>query len=109
MPSKKTQVVWAESAALDLKTIISFIATDSPQNAKEVFAKIKKECMLLEKSPNLGKIPVELATLQIDGYRELSIKPWNFFYRKQANLVIILAVVDSRRDLEAALWHRLMR
>ncbi len=109
MPSKKYLVVWSESAALDLKSIVSFIAADSVQNASEAFAKIKKECQLLERFPDLGKIPVELEALQIGGYRELSINPWRIFYRKQANQIVILAVVDSRRDLEDALWNRLMR
>ena len=109
MPSKKYLVVWSESAAFDLKSIISFIAVDSMQNARETFAKIKKECQLLERFPDLGKIPVELEALQIGGYRELSINPWRIFYRKQANQIVILAVVDSRRDLEDALWNRLMR
>ena len=109
MPSKKYLVEWSESAALDLKSIVSFIAVDSVQNAREAFAKIKKECQLLERFPDLGKIPVELESLQIGGYRELSINPRRIFYRKQANQIVILAVVDSRRDLEDALWNRLMR
>lgn len=109
MPSKKYLVVWSESAAFDLKSIVSFIAVDSMQNARETFAKIKKESQLLERFPDLGKIPVELEALQIGGYRELSINPWRIFYRKQANQIVILALVDSRRDLEDALWNRLMR
>ena len=109
MPSKKFQVVWSESAALDLKSIVLFIAQNSMQNAREAFAKIKKECLLLEKFPDLGKIPVELEDLQIGGYRELTINPWRVFYRKQAEQIVVLAVVDSRRDLEDALWNRLMR
>lgn len=109
MPSKKFQVVWSESAALDLKSIVLFIAQSSMQNAREAFAKIKKECLLLEKFPDLGKIPIELEDLQIGGYRELTINPWRVFYRKQAEQIVVLAVVDSRRDLEDALWNRLMR
>ena len=102
-------MVWSESAALDLKSIVLFIAQNSVQNAREAFAKIKKECLLLEKFPDLGKIPAELEDLQIGGYRELTINPWRVFYRKQAEQIVVLAVVDSRRDLEDALWNRLMR
>ena len=109
MPSKKYLVVWSKSAAHDLKSIVSFIAVDSAQNARETFAKIKKECLRLENFPNLGKVPVELEALQIGGYRKLSVNPWKIFYRKQANQIVILAVVDSRRDLDDALWNRLMR
>ena len=42
-------------------------------------------------------------------YNELTINPWRVFYRKQAEQIVVLVVVDSRRDLENALWNRLMR
>ena len=57
MPSKKYLVVWSESAAFDLKSIVSFIAVDSMQNARETFAKIKKESQLLEAGPR--RCPLE--------------------------------------------------
>jgi plasmid stabilization system protein ParE len=109
MPSKKFQVIWSKSAAFDLKSIVTFIAKDSPQNAREVLAKIKRECKMLESFPDLGKVPVELEVLQIGGYRELSISPWRVFYKKLLKQIFVVAVVDSRRDLEDALWNRLMR
>ena len=81
MPSKKIIVEWSESASLDLKSIILHIATSSPKNAKDSLARIKKECQVLEKFPDLGKIPAELEYLQINGFRELVVSPWRIFYR----------------------------
>ena len=108
MPSKKFQVVWSESAALDLKSIVLFIAQNSMQNAREAFAKIKKECLLLEKFPDLGKIPAELEDLQIGGYRELTINPWRVFYRKQAEQIVVLAVVDTVVYKKCTHWQRVV-
>ena len=108
MPSKKIIVEWSESASLDLKSIIMHIAANSPKNAKESLARIKKECLILEKFPDLGKIPVELEYLQINGFRELIVSPWRIFYRKEEFRIKVLAVVDSRRDLDDALWTRMM-
>ena len=115
MPSKKITVEWSESASLDLKSIIMHIAASSPKNAKDVLARIKKECQVLEKFPDVGRIPVELEYLQINGFRELVVSPWRIFYRKEENRVkvlavvdSVLAVVDSRRDLDDALWTRMM-
>ena len=108
MPSKKIIVEWSESASLDLKSIIMHIAANSPKNAKETLARIKKECLILEKFPDLGKIPVELEYLQINGFRELIVSPWRIFYRKEEFRIKVLAVVDSRRDLDDALWTRMM-
>lgn len=108
MPSKKIIVEWSESASLDLKSIILHIATSSPQNAKDSLARIKKKRQVLEKFPDLGKIPAELEYLQINGFRELVVSPWRIFFRKEENRVKVLAVVDSRRDLDDALWTRMM-
>ena len=108
MPSKKIIVEWSESASLDLKSIILHIATNSPKSAKDSLARIKKECQVLEKIPDLGKIPSELEYLQINGFRELVVSPWRIFYRKEEYRVKVLAVVDSRRDLDDALWTRMM-
>ena len=46
--------------------------------------------------------------LQIGGFRELMISPRRVFYRKENNKVVVVAVVDSRRDLEDAVWNRMM-
>lgn len=109
MPNKKFTVVWSQSAAADLKEIILFIAEKSPKNARSSLAKIKQECLNLENFPNMGKIPNELKSLQIGGYRELVVAPRRLFYRTTANSVIVLGIIDSRRDLDDAIWNRMMR
>ena len=108
MPSKKIIVEWSESASFDLKSIIMHSAASSLKNAKDTLVRIKKECQILDKFPDLGKIPVELEYLQINGFRELVVSPWRIFYRKEEYRVKVLAVVDSRRDLDDALWTRMM-
>ncbi|MBO6076388.1 MAG: type II toxin-antitoxin system RelE/ParE family toxin [Fibrobacter sp.] len=108
MPGKIYTVEWSESAANDLRSIVLHIAVDSLKNAKESLAKIKTECLVLERFPELGKVPVELDRLQIGEYRELVVSPWRIFYRKEDDRVVVLAVVDSRRDLEDAIWKRMM-
>lgn len=108
MPSKKFVVEWSESASNDLRSIIFHIAKESKKNAKDAFARIKHECLVLESFPDLGKVPDELDKLQIGGFRELVISPWRVFYRKENNKVVVVAVADSRRDLEDAVWNRMM-
>ena len=100
MPSKKFMVEWSESASNDLRSIVFHIAKESKKNAKDSFARIKKESLVLESFPDLGKV--------IGGFRELVISPWRVIYRKENNKVVVVAVVDSRRDLEDAVWNRMM-
>ena len=98
MPSKKFAVEWTESAAADLRGIFF-----------GMFAKIKTECENLEKFPEMGKVPAELEALQIGGYRELVVAPWRIFYRKDTERIVVLAVIDSRRNIDDAVWKRMMR
>ena len=109
MPSKKFAVEWTESAAADLRGIVLYIAENSLQNARQIFAKIKTECENLEKFPEIGKVPAELEALQIGGYRELVVTPWRIFYRKDTERIVVLAVIDSRRNIDDAVWKRMMR
>ena len=108
MPSKKFIVEWSESASNDLRSIIFHIAKERKKNAQDSFARIKKESLVLESFPDLGKVPNEFDKLQIGGFRELVISPWRVIYRKENNKVVVVAVVDSRRDLEDAVWNRMM-
>ena len=98
MPSKKFAVEWTESAAADLRGIVL-----------GMFAKIKTECENLEKFPEMGKVPAELEALQIGGYRELVVAPWRIFYRKDTERIVVLTVIDSRRNIDDAVWKRMMR
>lgn len=109
MPSKKFAVEWTESATADLRGIVLYIAENSLQNARQIFAKIKTECENLEKFPEMGKVPAELEALQIGGYRELVVAPWRIFYRKDTERIVVLAVIDSRRNIDDAVWKRMMR
>ena len=108
MSKKKISVVWSKSAVFDLKSIIEFISKNSPQNARETLALIKKDCLLLGFNPDLGKVPLELKKLQVSTYRELVVAPWRVFYRKEAERIVVLAVIDSRRDIDDALWARMI-
>ncbi len=89
-------VEWSESASNELRSIVFHIAKKSKKNAKDAFARLKKDCLVLESFPDLGKVPNELDKLQIGGFRELMISPWRVFYRKEINKVVVVAVVDSR-------------
>ena len=109
MPSKKFAVEWTESAAADLRGIVLYIAENSLQNARQIFAKIKTECENLEKFPEMGKVPAELEALHIGGSRALVVAPWRIFYFNYTERIVVLAVIDSRRNIDDAVWKRMMR
>ena len=103
------KVLWTEAAVLDLENLARFIAADSPVNARKVLARLKLKAESLESSPHRGRIVPELAGCGLLRWRELIVRPYRLVYRIDGKRVYILAVLDSRRDLEDVLLERIVR
>ena len=104
--STKYSVVWASVAEKDLINIIEYIAEDSPQNALNILAEIKKQASGLYTLPERGRIVPELYDQGILLYRELIIAPWRLIYRISGQEIFFLSVIDSRRNVEDILMKR---
>ncbi len=102
------KVVWTNVAENDLKEIIDFISVDSPQNALKILKSIKRKASNLYTLPERGRIVPELQGQGIFQYRELVIPPWRLIYRIGERKVYVLAVIDSRRNVEDVLLARLV-
>jgi plasmid stabilization system protein ParE len=105
--NKKYEVRWSSIAENDLTSIIDYIAEDSLSNAFKVFKKIKQKTSRLYSSPERGRIVPELRDQGIIQYRELIVPPWRIVYRTSETTVYVLAVLDSRRNIEDILLTRL--
>ncbi len=106
--NKKYAVIWASAAENDLARIIEYLAVDSPANALKVLDKLKKKAANLHHSPKRGRIIPELQEYGIYQFRELIIAPWRLIYRVQMNEVYVLAVIDSRQNIEDILLKRIL-
>ena len=106
--NKKYAVTWASAAENDLARIIEYLAVDSPANALKVLDKLKKKAANLHHSPKRGRIIPELQEYGIYQFRELIIAPWRLIYRVQMNEVYVLAVLDSRQNIEDILLKRIL-
>ena len=107
--SMEYQVTWAAVAKNDLKTIIEYIATDSPDDALRLLQKIRQKANDLCTMPDRGRIVPELKNNGIHTYRELIIPPWRILYRTSKTTVFVLSVIDSRRNVEDILLDRLVK
>jgi toxin ParE1/3/4 len=94
---------------LDLIESVEFIRNDSPAAARELAREIDRAASRLSRHPEAGKIVPELREQGISDYRQLSIPPYRVIYAARPNSVDIVAVFDGRRDLERALFERLIR
>jgi len=106
---RRFRVEVAEVAARDLEEIAAYIAVDSPTNAGTVLDRLLRRIESLEVAPLRGAVIAELAQLGIRTWRELPARPYRIFYRVFGRRVIVVAVLDGRRDLADVLLDRLVR
>lgn len=102
-------VRWARIAERDLEVIVDYIAHDDVAAALGVLAKIRVAGSALSSVPERGRVVPELQAQGIVGYRELVVGVWRIVYRIGERRVFVLAVFDSRRNLEDVLLDRLTR
>ena len=105
---KLFSVVWSERAVTDLLRILDYIALDSPVSAEKLYHTLKKQCQDLCYFPLQGRLIPELKDLGISLYRELVVEVYRVIYRVDKKTLLILTVLDSRRDLETLLFDCLM-
>ena len=106
---KKTyKIIWAESAEKDLGGILAYVARDNPTHALKIFRTIKSKTSNLYHAPTRGRIIPELQEQGVLQYRELVISPWRVMYRIAGQSVLVLAILDSRRNIEDILLGRLL-
>ncbi len=105
---KRFVVEWAQPASKDLENIIDYISHDNFDTAIIIFEKIKSKCNTLNQFPDRGRIVPELKAYGILSYRELIISPWRVIYRTSDRKVYVLAVIDSRRNMEDVLIERFL-
>lgn len=106
--SNKT-VYWTNTAHADIENIVTHVAVDSMDNALNILDKLQKKAESLNKQSERGRVVPELQSVGITHYRELIVKPWRIIYRTESNKILIMAVLDSRRDLDDLLLQRLTR
>ena len=107
--TQKLEVIWTKTAHLDLAAIIQHIRADNPLAAADNLNRIKTRVADLVLFPQKGRIVSELKQQGMLQYRELIVPPWRVIYRIAGHIVYVLAVIDSRRNIEDILLGRLIR
>ena len=105
---KNFRVEWSQSANKDLINILEYVSQDDFDAAIRVFKAIKSKCTTLNQFPDRERHVPELKAYGIFSYRELLIAPWRVIYRISDNKVFVLAIIDSRRNIEDILIERFL-
>jgi len=108
-PGGKYTVNITQNAENDLNEIILFIAQNNPQTAVKIMEKIQAKINTLDHFPNRGSYVPELLARKIKKYRQITEAPWKIIYKVDGEIVNILAIIDSRRNLQDILIKKLLK
>jgi len=106
---KEYEVRMAQNAINDLNEIINFIAQNSPQTAIQIMERIQSKINKLNYFPYRGGYVPELLVRNIKDYRQMIEEPWKIIYKVDNNIVNILTIIDSRRNLQDILIKKLLK
>jgi toxin ParE1/3/4 len=109
MRKRSFRVLWTETAVRDMEGLIDYIAKDAPINAGKILSQLESKAESLKIAPERGRLVPELLRHGLAVWRELIVRPYGILYRIEGQTVYVLAVLDSRRDLEDLLLERLVR
>lgn len=103
-------IVWSSNASTDFEDIVGWILDNHSTRHAELFINsIDAEIRQLKEQPKSGRVIPELDRHNITKYREIVVPPWRVFYSVEAERILILAVIDGRRNIEEILLHRNLR
>jgi toxin ParE1/3/4 len=105
---KRYEVVLSQLAEIDINEIISYYLQKNKDSALELYKRIKNRILELDNLPNKGRIVPELDKNGIHEFRELIEGNYRIVYSIHEMRVHILAVVDSRRNLDDILIKKVI-
>lgn len=106
---KTYKLEWTSSAKNDLLNIVAYIKKDSPSIASNVYQKIREKAHSSNFFPLKGRVVPELQKEGITLYRELIASPWRIIYKVGNETVYIMAILDSRQNVEEILLQKLIK
>lgn len=103
------EVLLTEGAEQDLEALYDYIAVfDSVAKANQLLDRLMEVVRGLAQFPERGSHPKELVALGIKDYRQTIFMPYRVIYRVLGSQVVILLIVDGRRDMQSVLARRLL-
>ena len=105
--SDRFTVQWTQTAVNDLLSIIDYVVDrDGTEVAERLYGQITHGVAGLETIPLRCRVVLELEAESIDGYRELLMGRYRLMFAVRGAAVVLLTVLDGRRDLGELLIDR---
>ena len=108
--SARSTVRWTRTAVDDLLGVVDYVVgRDGTATAQQLAELVTGEVATLATMSLRCRVVSELEAEGIDGYRELLVGPYRIMFALRDSDVIVLAVLDGRRDLAELLIARALR
>ena len=111
MPEKRYEkytIQMTQPAKRDLAEISRYIAQNNPQIAARIKNRIVAKIATLDHFPHRGAYVPELLDRNVKEYRQITEPPWKIIYKVEDEIVYILAIIDSRRNLQDILIRKFL-
>jgi plasmid stabilization system protein ParE len=97
MGLKALRIRWAEPAERDFDALLSYIAFESPEAARHLFAKVMEAIEHAARFPESARFIPELGR----SYRELlAVRPFRLIYRIAGKELRIIGVMRMEQDFD---------
>lgn len=98
------------SAEQDLKELRNYIISRfSHEQWTESLTQIRQVILMLQKYPQAGTVPLELADIGGSQYRQILSGKNRIIYELRPPDVFVHIIVDARKDMHSLLTTRLLR
>lgn len=100
-------ITWTRTAVRDLDEILEYIAAErGVEQALQIYETVRHSIASLATMPRRCRQVPELLDIGLFEYREIIERPYRLVFRISDQDAVILAILDSRRDLEELLIQR---
>jgi plasmid stabilization system protein ParE len=105
--AEKYRIIWSQTAVQDLDSLIEYITRQGDVlNARKVYHSLMKKIEGLRRYPLRCRVIPEMREIGVLEFREVIAKPYRIFFRLHRRHVVLVGVLDGRRDLQEVLIQR---
>jgi toxin ParE1/3/4 len=103
-------IVLLHSAEMDLKELKSYLVKKFGNDTWQLsFAQIRSAMKSIQSFPLKGRVPEELARLNLTQYRQVISGMNRIIYEIRQQTIYVHIICDTRKDMNSLLTKRLLR
>ena len=103
------KIIWSEDAGNELLEIISYIKKHSGKIiANNIHKKLMQKIKDASENAEGRRLSPLLKEFGIIDIHQINVNPWSIYYRAENEVMIIISIIDMRRNLEEILYQKIL-